>query len=197
MGLAPILFNWNHFSPFITLPVSETYLRLRSVGERGKKEKGSPSLSSLDTFKIHKSRGLGFLSASPHNNETSNILCKNSWQGIFFFPPLLLHFALSKSKYIWREGSRARSFLTGADGHKSDPITSHAYSRRPGERGASHLYSHVSQRRNKAFQYASRLFRLAAEVPLFFLDLLCQLVQSLRSNLQYSSCHIFCCCSFF
>lgn len=72
VGLALILFNWNHFSPFITLPVSETYLRLRSVGE-----KGSP-LRASDSFKIHKSRGLGFLSASLHNNENSNILCKNS-----------------------------------------------------------------------------------------------------------------------
>lgn len=88
-GLAAILLNWNHFSPFISLPVSGTYLRLRSVWRRRgnkyiyimkkKNEKnGSPPLSSLDTFKIHKSRGLGFLSASLHNNEKSNILCKNS-----------------------------------------------------------------------------------------------------------------------
>lgn len=158
VGLAPILFNWNHFSLFITLPVSETYLRLRSVGK-----KGAP-LSALDSFKIHKSRGLGFLSASLHNNENSNILCKNSWQEIF----LLLHscsillYQSINILVVWQECRQVCSFLTGTDGHKSHPITSHAYST-DGERGAfSHISAHIFQIKEGINLFSVSLYSLTA-----------------------------------
>lgn len=35
MGLVPFLFKGNHFRPLISLPVSETYSRLRSAGKKG------------------------------------------------------------------------------------------------------------------------------------------------------------------
>lgn len=113
VSLAPILLKWNHFSPFITLPVSKTYLRLRSVG--GKKN----PFSSLDTFKIHKSRGLSFLSAIFHNNENSNILCKNSWQEIFppHFPLALFH--PINTLAIWQEVGWGCLFLMDTNPSRS------------------------------------------------------------------------------
>lgn len=139
VSLALILLKWNRFSPFITLPVFKTYLRLRSVG--GKR---IPSLSSLDTFKIHKSRGLGFLSAILHNNENSNILCKNSWQGIFF---PLHSCSISPYKYTCHL-TRGEMGMFILDGHKFQLITSHAHPKDGAEVVSSHLYSS-----SKLFQY--------------------------------------------
>lgn len=160
MGLAPILFSWNHFSPFITLPVSETYLRLRSA-RRGEEEgkKRLPSLSSLGTFKIHKSRGLGFLSAILHNNEISNILCKNSWQEIFFSTPRspLLCSVSPYQKYKHASGltrwedERAPSWRT-----QIPPNHITCISQRRSRRGelSSCICANLSS--DKPFQYASR-----------------------------------------
>lgn len=47
------------------------YLSHRPIKDYGHRQKNL--LSDLNTFKIHKSRGLSFLSRSPYNNENSNI----------------------------------------------------------------------------------------------------------------------------
>lgn len=102
VGLAPILFNWNHFSPFITLPVSETYLRLRSVGEKKK----DPFSVLWILLKIHKSRGLVQVFI------TMRILIfyvRIADRRYFFFLPScsILPYQSINTLAVWQEGRRA------------------------------------------------------------------------------------------
>lgn len=90
--------------PFITLPVSETYLRLRS------------EQSSLNTFKIHNPRGLTWFFITMK----SLIFYVRIADRRFF----LLYFALSEYKYT-RRLTRRKTWMFILDGHKSNPITSH------------------------------------------------------------------------